>query len=81
MNFGVGVAAFPERHPRSPDRESGIRRFAELSNAVFPARLAEDAPGLHYITLNRSTAALDIHENLGLHRVRSVPPVAVPLPG
>ncbi|MFF0885043.1 methylenetetrahydrofolate reductase [NAD(P)H] [Streptomyces sp. NPDC003456] len=152
--FSVGVAAFPERHPRSPDWESEIRhfvakcragadyavtqmffrvedylrlrdrveaagcttpiipeimpatdarqiaRFAALSHATFPedlgARLegargnpgaghrigvdhatamadrllAEGAPGLHYITLNRSGATLEIHRNIQ-NRTRS----------
>ncbi|MGW6690556.1 methylenetetrahydrofolate reductase [NAD(P)H] [Streptomyces sp. NPDC054961] len=149
-DFSIAVAAFPERHPRSPDWDSDIRhfvakcragadyaitqmffraedyfrlrdrldaagcdtpvipeimpatrydqirRFAELSDATFPPDLArrlhaarhdpdeahrvgvehatalaqhlldQGAPGLHYITLNRSTAALDIHRRLSL---------------
>jgi methylenetetrahydrofolate reductase (NADPH) len=148
-DFSIGVAAHPELHPRSPDRETDrrflaeklrvadfgitqfffraedhlrmveelaalgvdtpvlpgimpvtnlgqIKRFSELSGATFPPELAQrleavgddpaevrrigveeatrlcqdlldgGVPGLHFYTLNRSTATRDIYANLGL---------------
>jgi methylenetetrahydrofolate reductase (NADPH) len=148
-DFSIGVAAHPELHPRSPDRDSDrrylamklaqadfgitqfffeaepyfrmideldalgnttpvipgvipvtnakqVKRFAALAGAEFPPHLAarfeavaddpaevrkigvgiatdlcgrlldQGVPGLHFYTLNRSTATREIYANLGL---------------
>ncbi|MFI1683171.1 methylenetetrahydrofolate reductase [NAD(P)H] [Streptomyces sp. NPDC020607] len=62
-------AAFPEHlaHRLDAAREDpaeGHRIGVEHATTMAQQLLAEGAPGLHYITLNRSTATLEIHRNV-----------------
>ncbi len=48
-------------------REVGVQIATELGQRM----LDEGAPGIHFITMNRSTAALEVHQNLGLSAPRA----------
>ncbi|MFE7594634.1 methylenetetrahydrofolate reductase [NAD(P)H] [Kitasatospora sp. NPDC057512] len=48
------------------DRATAHRIGVDHATTMAERLLHEGAPGLHYITLNRSTAALEIHRNLAL---------------
>ncbi|MFD7589296.1 methylenetetrahydrofolate reductase [NAD(P)H] [Kitasatospora sp. NPDC059811] len=65
-SFPAGLAARLEA--ARGDRPTAHRIGVDHATRMAERLLREGAPGLHFITLNRSTAALEIHRNLGLDR-------------
>jgi methylenetetrahydrofolate reductase (NADPH) len=47
-------------------REVGV----DITTRLAEQLLAEGAPGIHFITMNRSTATLQVFENLGIAAAR-----------
>jgi methylenetetrahydrofolate reductase (NADPH) len=69
----VPVEVADRLHAVADDAAEVRRLGVELATELCQELLDHGAPGLHFYTLNRSTATIDIWRNLGLQRAPSLP--------